>query len=176
MSISDCIEAIEADITTLDVDVIVNAANQALMPGDGVDGAIRRAAGLQLDAALYRIGGLEPGTAVITPGFDLPARHIIHTAAPVWEGGPGRDAQEETFRACYRAVLKLAGENAIAGIAFPNIGTGAFGWPAKRAAEIAFEEVTAHLRKGSKLKRVVFCCFSKSDCARYDALIADLRD
>jgi len=174
MKPKDRIEAIEADITTLRADAIVNAANAALMPGGGVDGAIRRAAGLQLDAALYKIGRLEPGFAAITPGFALPARYVIHTVAPIWEGGRERAAQENIFRNCYRSVLALAAEHGIVSIAFPAIGTGAYGWPADEAAQMAFEEVTAHLREEKKPERVIFCCFSASDRKRYEKLIAGL--
>ena len=166
------IEAIEADITTLDVDAIVNAANARLLPGGGEDGAIRRKAGAKLDAALAKIGRCQPGSAVITSGFELPARYLIHTVAPIWEGGADREDQERIFRRCYRSVLRLADENALASIAFPAIGTGAYGWPAERAAEMAVEEVRAHLRAGGRQNRVIFCCFSREDGERYRALLA----
>lgn len=170
------LETIEADITKLSVDAIVNAANAALRPGGGVDGAIRRAAGVRLDAALYKIGRCPTGEAVITPGFDLPAKYVIHTVAPIWGGGDEREDQERLFRRCYRNVLNLADENAIRSIAFPAIGTGAYGWPPARAADIAVEEVRAHLNAGGKQERVIFCCFSHADKERYMALIAGLTD
>lgn len=166
---SDRCDAIQADITTLDVDAIVNAANAPLLPGGGVDGAIRRAAGPELNAALARIGHCAPGSAVLTAGYRLPSRFVIHTVAPIWRGG---DAEEERLlAACYSSSLRLAGENEIASIAFPAIGTGAYGWPAKRAAELAFEAVTSHLARGGK-QHVIFCCFSAADRERYDKLIA----
>lgn len=163
------LETIQADITTLAVDAIVNAANAQLLPGGGVDGAIRRAGGAQLNDALKRIGHCAPGTAVLTTGFRLPARFIIHTVAPIWRGG---DAEEERLLAsCYSTALTLADENSILSIAFPAIGTGAYGWPAKRASELAFDVVTKHLASGGKQHVVIFCCFSAEDRERYANLI-----
>ena len=167
-------EAIEADIATLALDAIVNAANAPLRPGGGVDGAIRRAAGAELDAHLARFGGCPPGTAVITPGYRLPARHVIHTVAPIWNGAADEEAQKETFVSCYASVLKLADENAVATIVFPCIGTGVYGWPTDLAAELACDAVASHLKSGGAQTRIVFCCFAAADRERYAELIAAL--
>jgi O-acetyl-ADP-ribose deacetylase (regulator of RNase III) len=169
--VKERLEAIQADITTLAVDAIVNAANALLLPGGGVDGAIRRAGGPELNAELARIGYCAPGAAVLTPGYRLPVRFVIHTVAPIWRGG---DAEEERLlSSCYSTALKLADESDIVSIAFPAIGTGAYGWPAKRAAELALEAVTSHLARGGK-QHVTFCCFSAEDRERYAKLIATL--
>ncbi len=176
MSISARLEAIEADITTLQVDAIVNAANAALMPGGGVDGAIRRKAGREIDEELYDIGHCAQGDAVITRGYRLPASRVIHTVAPVWAGGIDRAQQEATLARCYDSALALADTHQLRTIAFPAIGTGAYGWPADVAAQLALERVTAHLA-GCKIQtRIVFCCFSRADQERYADLIANLRD
>jgi O-acetyl-ADP-ribose deacetylase (regulator of RNase III) len=168
------IEAAEADITSLAVDAIVNATNSALMPGGGVDGAIRRKAGHRLDDDLYRIGRCAEGEAVITPGYRLPASRVIHTVAPVWTAhGTG---QEQKFARCYDSVLALADAHRLATIAFPAIGTGAYGWPGDVAAKLAFERVVAHLAGCAIQTRVIFCCFSGADRDRYAELIAALRD
>ena len=164
-------EAIEADITTLAVDAIVNAANAPLLPGGGVDGAIRRKAGRELDDELYRIGRCEDGSAVITPGYRLPASRVIHTVAPIWAG---RDDQKQTLARCYASVLSLADDYRLGTIAFPAIGTGAYGWPSDMAARIAFDAVTAHLALCDVQTRVIFCCFSGTDCQRYTTLISEL--
>lgn len=165
----DRLAAIEADITTLQVDAIVNAANAALRPGGGVDGAIRRAGGAELNAALARIGYCAPGSAVLTPGYRLPARFAIHTVAPIWRGG---DPEEERLLAsCYASALQLAEENGIVSIAFPVIGTGAYGWPPQRASELASAAATQHLAQGGR-QNVIFCCFSAADRQRYERLIA----
>jgi len=166
------VEAIEADITTLAVDAIVNAANSALMPGGGVDGAIRRKAGHEIDDELYRIGRCAEGEAVITPGYRLPARRVIHTVAPVWAGeGAG---QEQSLARCYDSVLALADAHRIASIAFPAIGTGAYGWPGEIAAKLALGRVAAHLAGCAIQIRVIFCCFGRADRERYADLIAKL--
>ena len=174
MSVKDRIEAIRADITTLDVDAIVNAANTGLHPGGGVDGAIRRAAGPKLTEETAKIGRCPTGEAVITGGYNLPARHVIHTAAPVWSAGYDEDRQERQLSACYTNALKLADSHGIETIAFPAIGTGIYGWPAERAAKLAFDAMTRHLSTGGKQRRVIFCCFSDADRARYRQLIDNL--
>jgi O-acetyl-ADP-ribose deacetylase (regulator of RNase III) len=162
------LEAVQADITTLAVDAIVNAANAELVPGGGVDGAIRRAGGPELNAELVRIGYCAPGWAIVTPGYRLPARFVIHTVASIWRGG---DAEEERLlSSCYSRALKLTEENDIVSVAFPAIGTGAYGWPAKRASELAFDAVTQHLARGGK-QQVIFCCFNAEDRERYSKLI-----
>lgn len=165
------IEAIEADITTLAVYAIVNAANAALLPGGGVDGAIRRKAGHELDDELYRIGRCEEGSAVITWGYRLPASRVIHTVAPIWAG---REEQKPVLARCYASVLALADDYHLSTIAFPSIGTGAYGWPSDMAAQIAFDAVAAHLERCSIQTRVIFCCFSAADRARYAALISGM--
>jgi O-acetyl-ADP-ribose deacetylase (regulator of RNase III) len=166
--VKDRPEAIQADITTLAVDAIVNAANAQLLPGGGVDGAIRRAGGPELNAELARIGYRAPGSGVLTPGYRLPSRFVIHTVAPIWRGGGAEE--ERLLASCYVSALKLADENGIVSIAFPAIGTGAYGWPGKSASEIAFEAVTKHLARGGK-QHVTFCCFSKEDKERYERMI-----
>jgi O-acetyl-ADP-ribose deacetylase len=169
--VKDRLQSIQADITTLKVDAIVNAANARLLPGGGVDGAIRRAGGPELNAELARIGYCAPGSSVLTPGYRLPARYVIHTVAPIWRDGD--EAEEHLLASCYASALKLAEENDIVTIAFPAIGTGAYGWPAKRAAELTFEAVTQHLSRGGK-QQVIFCCFSSEDQERYTKLIASV--
>ena len=176
MTVRDRLEAVEADITTLAVDAIVNAANTGLIPGGGVDGAIRRAAGPELTKATARIVRCPTGGAVITGGYDLPARHVIHTAAPIWTPGDREDVQTSLLGSCYTSVLRLADQHRIHTIAFPAIGTGIYGWPAELAAKIAFDAVVSHLRANKKQTRVIFCCFNDEDRARYQALIDALTD
>jgi O-acetyl-ADP-ribose deacetylase len=171
LSLRSRIQAIDADITTLPVDVIVNAANSALMPGGGVDGAIRRKAGRELDEDLYRIGRCAEGDAVITSGYRLQAGRIIHTVAPIWAGGA---AQQILLARCYDSVLALADEYQLRTIAFPATGTGTYGWPPDLAAKLAFERVVAHLTGCTIQDSVTFCCFSSADRERYAALIATL--
>lgn len=171
--ISARLEAVIADITTLSLDAIVNAANEPLIPGGGVDGAIRRAAGFEMNEVLSRVGRCPPGTSVITFGYRLPASYVIHTVAPIYSGD-GKD-EERVFANCYTSALKLADQNDIRTIAFPAIGTGAYGWPPKRASELAFEAVLRHLHEGGAQLRIVFCCFAADDCERYSALIRSLR-
>jgi O-acetyl-ADP-ribose deacetylase (regulator of RNase III) len=170
-TLRDRLEAIEADITTLAVDAIVNAANSALLPGGGVDGAIRRKAGQEIDEDLYLIGHCDPGSAVITNGYRLPASRVIHTVAPIWAG---REDQKGVLARCYDSALQLADAHQIGSIAFPAIGTGAYGWPQDMAAKLAFESVVAHLQNCEIQTRIIFCCFARSDRERYAALIASL--
>jgi len=151
------LEALQVDITTLEVDAIVNAANTRLAGGGGVDGAIHRAAGPRLSDACARIGGCATGDAVVTPGFDLPARWVIHTVGPVWNGGgAGEDA---LLAACYRRSLELATGVGARSVAFPAISTGIYRFPPARAAAIAVQSVRAVLEHGSGIARVVFACF-----------------
>jgi O-acetyl-ADP-ribose deacetylase (regulator of RNase III) len=133
------IKARLADITKLDVDAIVNAANSRLMGGGGVDGAIHRAAGTGLARACASLGGCEPGDAKVTPGFALPARWIIHTVGPIWQGG--RHGEDETLASCYRRCLEQADTLNIRSVAFPSISTGAYGFPGERAARIAVSTI-----------------------------------
>jgi O-acetyl-ADP-ribose deacetylase (regulator of RNase III) len=176
MSATTRIEVLEGDITTLALDAIVNAANEPLMMGGGVDGAIRRKAGREMEDEIRRIGRCATGDAVITRGHRLPARFVIHTVAPVWSGGGATAQSKQTLlAACYRNALARADENAIATIAFPCIGTGIYGWPADMAARIAFDAVVQHLDRCTLQTRIVFCCFSRQDFDRYTALIASPR-
>lgn len=171
MSVKDHLEATRADITALAVDAIVNAANAQLLPGGGVDGAIRRAAGPSLTEETTRIGRCPTGTAVITKGYGLPAKHVVHTAAPIWEAGYRDAEQDRLLASCYTSVLKLADEHGIRTIAFPAIGTGIYGWPPERAANIAFDAIVRYLQNGGEQTRAIFCCFSDADRARYRRLI-----
>lgn len=153
------IEVVVGDITRLDVDAIVNAANSSLLGGGGVDGAIHRAAGSRLLEACRILHGCETGHAKITPGFDLPARFVIHTVGPVWRGGKSGEA--ELLAGCYRNSLALAEENGLEHIAFPAISTGVYSYPAGPAAEIAVRTTQAYLISGSAMK-VTLCCFSEA--------------
>jgi O-acetyl-ADP-ribose deacetylase (regulator of RNase III) len=168
------LESAEADITTLAIDAIVNAANEPLIMGGGVDGAIRRKAGPAMETDLRRIGHCPEGTAIITSGYRLPAKYVIHTVAPVWGSGGKRD--EELLANCYRSSLELADEKGLSLIAFPCIGTGIYGWPADVAAAIAFDSVVCHLRANTTPDKVIFCCFSSADRQRYERMIASLLD
>jgi O-acetyl-ADP-ribose deacetylase (regulator of RNase III) len=166
------IEVVEGDITRLDVDAIVNAANESLLGGGGVDGAIHRAAGPELLAECRTLGGCPTGEARVTRGYRLPARHVIHTVGPVWRGG---DAGEDGLLAsCYRECLRLAREGGLASVAFPAISTGVYAFPKDRACAIAVREVAAALGDGPLPRRVVFCCFGAEDRARYEAACAAL--
>lgn len=168
----DFLCAIEADISALDIEAIVNAANEPLIMGSGVDGAIRRKAGPGMETELRRIGRCPTGQAVITAGHRLPARHVIHTVAPVWSNvDTNREWSVSLLADCYRNVLALARAQAIREIAFPCLGTGIYGWPSDLAACTAFDTVTAFLRNNEQSSRVVFCCFSRGDKDRYTALI-----
>ena len=164
------LEVVVADITTLEVDAIVNAANSALSGGGGVDGAIHRAAGPELAPAARAAGPCPTGHAVMTPGFRLKARHVIHAVGPVWDGG---DHDEDALlAACYVKSLALAGGAGLASIAFPAISTGVYGFPKDRATWIAINTVMREAPLHASLSRVVFCCFSESDGARYRGLLA----
>jgi O-acetyl-ADP-ribose deacetylase (regulator of RNase III) len=170
---SDRIAIIEADITTLDVDAIVNAANRSLLGGGGVDGAIHRAAGPELKQACAALGGCETGEAKITPGFRLTARHVIHTVGPVWGGG--ERGENRLLAGCYRNALALAHAHALASIAYPAISTGAYGFPPERAALIAVRTVTAALSQAGPIERVVFCCFGAASRQQHEAALAATR-
>ena len=170
------IKAIEADITTLELDAIVNAANSALMPGGGVDGAIRDRAGPELDEELSHFGFCAEGDALITSGYRLPAAYVIHTVAPIWAGTAKRAIQEETLERCYANALRLADQYNVRTIAFPAIGTGAYRWPSDVAAKIAFDTVVRHLKQSDVQSTVTFCCFARADRERYADKIAALKD
>ena len=171
MDLNPDIHIIQADITELNVDAIVNAANSALMPGGGVDGAIRRKAGHEIDDDLYHIGKCPAGQAVITPGYGLPARYVIHTVAPIWhQNDASAEARNTLLACCYESALALADQYQIRSIAFPAIGTGAYGWPSDFAAMIASRCATAHLSRCSIQDRVTFCCFTPADLRAYTRL------
>jgi O-acetyl-ADP-ribose deacetylase len=165
------LRAVQGDITSLDVDAIVNAANTALAPGSGVDGAIRRAAGPDLTRATAAIGGCPTGEAVITPGFALAAKWVIHTAAPVYSAHPDSEIVR-LLTNCYRNALALADWKQIATIAFPALGTGIYGIPTALACPIAVAAARAHIAEGARQKEIVFCCFSNADFEHYVAEIA----
>ena len=157
--------AIRADITTLAVDAIVNAANTSLLGGGGVDGAIHRAAGPELLAECQSLDGCATGDAKITRGYRLPAKHVIHAVGPVWRGG--RSGEPDLLASCYRRALELAFAHGLASIAFPSISTGVYGYPIQLAAPLAVATVRAHLA-GTSITDVIFCCFSASDLAVYE--------
>ena len=164
------IAIVEGDITRLELDAIVNAANKTLLGGGGVDGAIHRAAGPELREACAKLGGCDTGEAKITPGFKLPARYVIHTVGPVWGGG--ERGEDRLLAACYRNALALALEHGLASIAYPAISTGAYGFPPDRAARIALRTVLATLQDNAAIKRVVFCCFGAESRKHHEAAFA----
>ena len=166
------IDIVEGDITRLDVDAIVNAANQTLLGGGGVDGAIHRAAGPELRMACERLGGCDTGEAKITPGFALPARYVIHTVGPVWGGG--ERGENRLLAGCYRTALSLAQAHGLASIAYPAISTGAYGFPPDRAALIALSTVLDALGETGSIERVVFCCFGADSRKHHDIAFAEL--
>jgi len=162
-----------ADITTLDVGAIVNAANRSLLGGGGVDGAIHRAAGPELLAECETLGGCETGSAKITRGYRLKARHVIHAVGPVWSGGSkGEDA---LLASCYRTALDLAAENAVTSLAYPAISTGIYRFPADLAARIAVGTVASEIAARPRgMARVVFCCFSQESAEHHKDAFAEL--
>ena len=169
------LSAIEADITSLAISCIVNAANEQLIMGGGVDGAIRRKAGPNMETELRRIGRCSTGQAVLTGGHRLPSRYVIHTVAPVWsDDSTARSSQISLLSDCYKNSLLLAQAHGIGEIAFPCLGTGIYAWPPELAARTAFDAVTTWLREHGQFSRVVFCCFSGADKNRYASLIDSL--
>jgi O-acetyl-ADP-ribose deacetylase len=167
------IELHKGDITKFGTDAIVNAANRSLLGGGGVDGAIHRAAGPQLLAECRRLNGCEVGEAKITRGYDLPARHVIHTVGPVWRGGTAGEA--EMLALCYRNSLLLAKENNLHSITFPSISTGAYGYPIEEAARIAVTEAAIFLSENQLPHKVLFTTFSQYDLDMYHEALNSLR-
>lgn len=165
MPSDDRLEIFQGDITTLDVDAIVNAANDRLAPGGGVCGAIHRAAGAELGRACRALGGCPTGEARITPGFQLQARHVIHAVGPVWQGGG--EGEESLLAGAYRSSLELARDEGLRSIAFPAISTGIYGFPLDRATEIAVAACQAHLETETTVQRIVFAVFGAEAEAAY---------
>jgi len=164
------LEVIKADITTLDTDAIVNAANSSLLGGGGVDGAIHAAAGPGLLRECAGLGGCPTGEARITAGHNLQARHVIHTVGPVWHGG--NDNEAELLARCYRNCMQLASEKGLHSIAFPGISTGIFAYPADKAVAIAVTEVTASAEADKNtVSQVIFCCFNDAALQIYQTLL-----
>lgn len=159
------IQLLQGDITTVDADAIVNAANRLLLGGGGVDGAIHRAAGPELLAECRTLGGCDTGDAKITRGYNLKARHVIHTVGPIYRGGTSGEA--ELLKSCYVRCFEVAHNNNLRSIAFPSISTGAFGYPIEEAAKIALETVTEQLKRFPSIEKVIFVLFSRRDLDAY---------
>jgi O-acetyl-ADP-ribose deacetylase (regulator of RNase III) len=164
------IKSIQSDITKLKVDAIVNAANNTLLGGGGVDGAIHQAAGPELLRACRELGGCATGEAKITAGYNLPARYVIHTVGPVWHHGSHEEAK--LLASCYQQSLEIALENQINAIAFPCISTGAYGYPARPAAKIAIAVVKEFCQENTSLEKVLFCCYAFRDHQIYRELLS----
>ncbi len=163
--ISKKIEAVQGDITTLEIDAIVNAANTSLLGGGGVDGAIHRAAGPELLRECRTLGGCPTGEAKITKAYKLPSRYVVHTAGPVWRGG--KKEEDTLLKNCYLNSLSLCQQNKIKTIAFPGISTGVYRFPKERAAQIAVTTVSGFLKNNTFPKKVIFVCFSDQDLLIY---------
>ena len=160
------VEIIVGDITRLDVDAIINAANKSLLGGGGVDGAIHRAAGPGLLEETRTLGGCETGEAKMTKGYNLPAKHVIHTVGPVWHGGKNRE--DELLESCYRNSLRLTVGGGLKTVAFPAISTGVYHFPIDRATQIALTEIKRFLIEEDSLDKVICCCFSPRDASLYE--------
>jgi len=163
-------EVIKGDITELQVDAIVNAANNSLLGGGGVDGAIHRAAGPELLEECRGLNGCRTGEAKITKGYKLPAKWVIHTVGPIWYGGHGNE--RELLKKCYENSLKIGEEKSIKSVAFPSISTGAYGFPIEKAVKIAVKEVKNFLENNRTIEKVIFVCFSDND---YNIYLEELR-
>jgi O-acetyl-ADP-ribose deacetylase (regulator of RNase III) len=166
------LEVIQGDITKQEVDAIVNAANNSLLGGGGVDGAIHRAAGPQLLEECRKLNGCATGDAKITKGYNLPAHWVIHTVGPVWQGG--HQGEDELLARCYRSCFALAKQHALRTIAFPSISTGAYGFPVERAARIAVTEIRNVLEKDTSVEKVILVCFDKKTYDCYSAAVKEV--